>query len=309
MKVFQELGRTIGGTPLVRLNRMSEETGCQIAAKLDFFNPLSSVKDRIAVAMLDDAESRGLIGPGSVVVEPTSGNTGIALAFVCAARGYSLSVVMPETMSVERRRLMAHLGARIVLTTGSEGMQGAVDEARRILENEPGAFMPDQFENRANPRIHRETTAEEIWRDTGGDIDCFVAGIGTGGTITGVGQVLKARKPSVRIVGIEPAGSAVLSGGSKGPHKIQGIGAGFVPPLLDRSLLDEICTVSDDEALETARDLALSEGIPCGISSGAAAAAACRIAKEEGPKGRKIVTLLASAAERYMSTELFRDPS
>jgi cysteine synthase A len=303
------MGRTIGRTPLVRLKRMSEEAGCEVAAKLDFFNPMSSVKDRIAVAMLDDAEAEGLIGPGSAIVEPTSGNTGIALAFVCAARGYRLSIVMPDTMSLERRKLLSHLGARLILTPGAEGMQGAMDKARRILDEEPGTFMPDQFENPANPRIHRETTAEEIWEDTGGDIDCFVAGIGTGGTVTGVAQILKSRNPSVRIVGVEPANSAVLSGGEKGPHKIQGIGAGFVPPLLDRSLLDEIMTVSDEEALETARELAATEGIPCGISSGAAASVARRLAKERGSKGRSIVTLLASAAERYMSTELFRDPS
>jgi cysteine synthase A len=306
MRYYASIGSTIGATPLVKLNRIAAGLSAQIFAKLEFFNPLGSVKDRIAASMIAAAELDGKLTPATLIVEPTSGNTGIALAFICAAKGYRLCLTMPETMSVERRKLLTHLGAQLVLTPGPKGMPGAIDKAREILAAEKNAFMPDQFANPANPRIHRETTAEEIWQDTEGSADILVAGVGTGGTITGVAQVIKARRPSFRAVAVEPADSPVLSGGQKGPHKIQGIGAGFVPEVLDRSIIDEIVTVSNEAAFETARDLARKEGILCGISSGAAAWAALQVAKRPESAGKRIVVILASTGERYISTELFQ---
>jgi cysteine synthase A len=306
MKYFASIGSTIGATPLVQLNRIASGLPAPIFAKLEFFNPLGSVKDRIAASMIAAAELDGRLTPETLIVEPTSGNTGIALAFICAAKGYRLCLTMPETMSVERRKLLIHLGAQLVLTPGSQGMVGAIAKAREILASEKSAYMPDQFANPANPRIHRETTAEEIWQDTEGRADILVAGVGTGGTITGISQVMKARRPSFRAVAVEPADSPVLSGGQKGPHKIQGIGAGFVPEVLDRSIIDEIATVSNDAAFETARDLARMEGILCGISSGAAVWAALQVAKRPETAGRMIVVILASTGERYISTELFK---
>ncbi len=305
MRIFSDVVETIGGTPLVRLNRMAEGLKAEVSAKLEFFNPLGSVKDRIAGAMLRAAEAEGKIGPETRIVEPTSGNTGIALAFVCAARGYRLTLAMPETMSEERKKLLRHLGAEMILTPGDDGMKGAIAAAERILAEDRNAFMPNQFANPANPRVHRETTAKEIWSDTDGTVDVFVAGVGTGGTITGVGQALKERKPGVRIVAVEPAGSPVLSGGSPGKHKIQGIGAGFVPEVLDRSIIDEVITVENDDAFEIARRLADQEGILCGISSGAAAWAALTVARRPESANKRIVALLASTGERYISTELF----
>jgi len=305
MKYYASIGSTIGSTPLVKLNRIAAGLPAQVFAKLEFFNPLSSVKDRIAAAMIEAAELEGRLKPGTLIVEPTSGNTGIALAFICAAKNYRLCLTMPETMSVERRKLLTHLGAQLVLTPGPQGMQGAIDKAHEILASEKNAYLPDQFANPANPRIHRETTAEEIWRDTEGRVDILVAGVGTGGTITGVSQVIKARKPSFRSIALEPAGSPVLSGGKKGPHKIQGIGAGFVPAVLDRSVVDEILTVSDKDAFETARQVAKTEGILCGISSGAAVWAALQVARRPESAAKMIVTILPSTGERYLSTELF----
>lgn len=306
MRYFTAVEATIGRTPLVRLNRLAAGLPARILAKLEFFNPLGSVKDRIAAAMIRAAEREGRIGPDTLIVEPTSGNTGIALAFVCAARGYRLTLTMPETMSLERRKLLVHLGAELVLTPGARGMAGAIEKAREILAAEKNAYMPDQFANPANPQIHRETTAEEIWHDTEGRADILVAGVGTGGTITGVGQVMKARKPGFRVIAVEPAGSPVLSGGEKGPHKIQGIGAGFVPQVLDRAVIDEVIRVSDEDAFATARALARQEGILCGISSGAAVWAALEVARRPEAAGRMIVVILASTGERYISTELFR---
>jgi cysteine synthase A len=306
MPMHPHIADTIGRTPLVKLNRTAAGVHAAIYAKLEFFNPLGSVKDRIGAAMLAAAEAEGRIGPESLIVEPTSGNTGIALAFICAAKGYRLCLTMPDTMSVERRKLLTHLGAEVVLTPGSGGMKGAIQEARDILAKTPDAFMPDQFANPANPRIHRETTAEEIWTDTGGKVDVLVAGVGTGGTITGVSQNIKARKASFRTIAVEPADSPVLSGGTAGPHKIQGIGAGFVPAILDTSLIDEVVTVSNDEAFATARRLAKEDGILCGISSGAAVAAALRIAGQPENSGKTIVVVLPSTGERYISTPLFQ---
>ncbi len=306
MKYATSVGSTIGATPLVKLNRVAAGLPAQIFAKLEFFNPLGSVKDRIAAAMIEAAELECRITPKTLIVEPTSGNTGIALAFICAAKGYRLCLTMPETMSVERRKLLAHLGADLVLTPGPQGMPGAIEKAREILASDPNAYMPDQFANPANPRAHRETTAEEIWRDTEGRADMLVAGVGTGGTITGISQVVKARKPSFCTIAVEPAGSPVLSGGAKGPHKIQGIGAGFVPQVLDRTVIDEIVTVTNEAAFETARELAKKEGILCGISSGAAAWAALEVARRPESAGKLIVAILASTGERYISTELFQ---
>ncbi len=306
MKYYTGISATVGGTPLVQLNRMAAGLPARIFAKLEFFNPLGSVKDRIAAAMIDAAELEGRITPGTLIVEPTSGNTGIALAFVCAAKGYRLCLTMPETMSVERRKLLTHLGAELVLTPGPQGMQGAIDKAREILSSEKKAFMPDQFSNPANPRVHRETTAEEIWRDTEGRVDVLVSGIGTGGTLMGVSQVIKARKPSFRNVAVEPTGSPVLSGGQKGPHKIQGIGAGFIPKVLDPAIIDEVATVTNEDAFETARRLAREEGILCGISSGAAVSVALQVAARPASQGKLIVAVLASTGERYISTELFK---
>jgi cysteine synthase A len=306
VKYFSSIGSTIGATPMVKLNRIAAGLSAAIFAKLEFFNPLGSVKDRIAASMIAAAELDGKVTPETLIVEPTSGNTGIALAFICAEKGYRLCLTMPETMSLERRKLLTHLGAELVLTPGPLGMQGAIDKARELLASEKNAFMPDQFANPANPRVHRETTAEEVWRDTEGRVDILVAGVGTGGTITGISQVIKARKPSFRAVAVEPANSPVLSGGKKGPHKIQGIGAGFVPAVLDQAIIDEIVTVSNEAALETARDLAKKEGILCGISSGAAAWAALQVAQRPETAGKTIVAILASTGERYISTELFQ---
>jgi len=306
MTIHAHISDTIGRTPLVKLNRTAAGVDAEIYAKLEFFNPLGSVKDRIGAAMIAAAEAEGRISPETLIVEPTSGNTGIALAFICAAKDYRLCLIMPDSMSMERRKLLTHLGAELVLTPGSEGMKGAIQKARDILAKTPDAFMPDQFANPANPRIHRETTAEEIWSDTGGKADILVAGVGTGGTITGVSQGIKARKPSFRTIAVEPADSPVLSGGSPGPHKIQGIGAGFIPEILDTSLIDEVVTVSNDEAFTTARRLAKEEGILCGISSGAAVAAALRVAGQSDNAGKTIVVVLPSTGERYISTPLFQ---
>ena len=306
MRFYQTITSTIGSTPLVQLNRLTEGLDAEIYAKLEFFNPLGSVKDRIAASMIAAAEVEGKIKPDTLIVEPTSGNTGIALAFICAAKNYRLCLTMPDTMSVERQRLLKHHGAELVLTPGKEGMGGAIAKAKEILESEKNVFMPDQFGNPANPRIHRETTAEEIWRDTEGKVDILVAGVGTGGTITGVAQVIKARKPSFKVIAVEPTDSPVLSGGQKGPHKIQGIGAGFVPDVLDQSLLDDVVTVSNDDAFETARQAARKEGILCGISSGAAIKAAIEVAKRPESAGKCIVSVLASTGERYISTDLFQ---
>ena len=306
-RVFSDVTATIGGTPLVRLNRMAGGLPAAVLAKLEFRNPVGSVKDRIGLAMIEAAERQGLIQGDTLIVEPTSGNTGIALAFVCAAKKYRLTLTMPETMSVERRKLLKHLGAQLILTPGTEGMKGAIKRAQEILAENPRAYLPNQFGNPANPEIHRRTTAEEIWRDTAGEADILVAGVGTGGTITGVSEVIKSRKPSFRTVAVEPAASPVLSGGKPGPHKIQGIGAGFVPEVLNRSIIDEIITVSNDESFETARDLAKMEGILAGISSGAAIAAALRVARRAENKDKKIVVILPSTGERYLSTELFKE--
>src|ERR1700694_1413046 len=306
-RIFDSITETIGDTPLVRLNRLPAMRGIKanILAKLEFFNPIGSVKDRIGVSMVDALEEQGLLKPDTVLIEPTSGNTGIALAFVAAARGYRLILVMPETMSLERRKMLALLGAELVLTEGAKGMKGAVAKAEELVRELPKAAMPQQFKNKANPDIHRRTTAEEIWNDTGGDIDVFVSGVGTGGTITGVGQVLKARKPSLRIVAVEPEESPVLSGGQHSPHKIQGIGAGFIPDILDRSVIDEIVKINSATAIETSRALARNEGIPGGISSGAATAAALQIGKRPESAGKTILAIVPSFSERYLSTALF----
>jgi cysteine synthase A len=307
MKYHSTVSSTIGSTPLVRLNRINEGLDAEIYAKLEFFNPLGSVKDRIAASMIAAGELDGSITSKTLIVEPTSGNTGIALAFICAAKNYRLCLTMPDTMSIERRKLLTHMGAELILTPGANGMPGSIEKAEEILASEKDAFMPNQFKNPANPRIHRETTAEEIWRDTEGQVDILVAGVGTGGTITGVSQVIKPRKPSFKAIAVEPADSAVLSGGEKGPHKIQGIGAGFVPDVLDQSMLDDVVTVSNDDAFETSRRLAKLEGIVCGISSGAAVKAALEVAKRPESGGKTIVVIIPSPAERYISTPLFED--
>ena len=307
MKFHSIISSTIGLTPLVRLNRIVEDIDAKIFAKLEFFNPLGSVKDRIAASMIEAAEVEGLLDSETLVVEPTSGNTGIALAFICAAKNYRLCLTMPDTMSQERRSLLKHLGAELVLTPGSEGMGGAINKAREILSSEKNAWMPNQFANPANPRIHRETTAEEIWRDTEGQVDILIAGVGTGGTITGVAQAIKPRKPSFKAIAVEPANSAVLSGGQKGPHKIQGIGAGFIPDVLERSLIDDVVKVTDDDAFETARRAAKLEGILCGISSGAAIWAAMEVAGRPESAGKTIVAIIPSTGERYISTDLFKN--
>ena len=297
---------TIGHTPLVRLNRIAADYDADIYAKLEFFNPLGSVKDRIAGSMIAAAEAENRIGPDTLIVEPTSGNTGIALAFICAARGYRLCLAMPDTMSQERRKLLTHLGAELVLTPGSGGMKAAIAKAHDVLAGDGDSFMPNQFANPANPRIHRETTAEEIWSDMGGEVDMLVAGVGTGGTLTGISQVLKQRNPDFMTVAVEPANSPVLSGGSHSPHKIQGIGAGFVPEVLERDLIDTVVTVTNEEAFETGRQLARMEGILGGISSGAAVAAALKMAARPEGRGRRMVAILASTGERYISTDLFQ---
>jgi cysteine synthase A len=303
-KIYGAITETRGNTPLIRLHRFGKGLAGILLAKVESFNPLNSVKCRIGTAMLDAAEIGGKLGPGGTVIEPTSGNTGIGLAFACAARGYRLVLTMPETMSIERRKLAAMLGAAVVLTSGKDGMPGALRRARELLARTPGGFMPMQFENPANPEVHRLTTAEEIWADTGGAVDCFVAGVGTGGTITGVGEVLKARLPGVSIAAVEPDASPVLSGGRPGPHRIQGIGAGFVPKILNRSILDEIVRVTNEQALDTAREIARSEGLLAGISSGAALWAARSIAARPESAGKNIVVLLPDSGERYLSTQL-----
>ena len=307
-RIYESITDTIGNTPLVRLDRLAAEKGvkARLVAKLEFFNPISSVKDRIGVAMIDALEAAGKITRGkSILVEPTSGNTGIALAFVAAARGYKLKLVMPDSMSMERRKMLALLGAELVLTPAAQGMKGAIAKANEIVAETPGAIIPQQFENPANPEIHRRTTAEEIWNDTAGEVDVVISGVGTGGTITGIGQVLKPRKASLKMVAVEPEDSPVLSGGQPGPHKIQGIGAGFVPGVLDRSVIDEVVTVGNQTAFETARHLARVEGIPVGISSGAAVAAALEVGARPGMEGKTIVIIIPSFAERYLSTALF----
>lgn len=304
--ILTNVTKVVGSTPLTRLNRIAEGLGAQIFAKLEFQNPLGSVKDRIGIAMIEAAESQGLINTDTTIVEPTSGNTGLALAFVCAVKNYALILTMPETMSMERRKLLKHLGAQLVLTPGSEGMKGAIAKAEEILDNTPNAYIPDQFSNPANPEIHRKTTAEEIWNDTGGGADMLVSGVGTGGTITGVSEVIKTRKPSFKAIAVEPADSPVLSGGKSGPHKIQGIGAGFAPDVLNTEIIDEIITVTNEQAFETAQKLAKSEGILCGISSGAATWAALELAKRSENKGKQIVVVLPDTGERYLSTDLVK---
>ncbi len=307
MNIYSDITQTIGETPLVRLNRLTQGLDVMILVKLESNNPLGSVKDRIGRAMIEEAEKKGLLKEGATVVEPTSGNTGIALAFVCAAKGYPLILTMPDTMSIERRQLLKILGAELVLTEGAKGMRGAVEKAEEIVKTIPGAYMPQQFNNPANPEIHRRTTAEEIWKDTEGGVDIFVAGVGTGGTLTGVGEVLKKRKPSVKIIAVEPVDSPVLSGGKPGPHKIQGIGAGFVPGILNTKLYDEILQVRHEDAGETARQLAKKEGILAGISAGANVWAALEIAKRKESKGKTIVTVICDTGERYLSTWLFQE--
>lgn len=307
-RVYASITETIGNTPLVRLDKLALEKGVKatILAKLEFFNPIASVKDRIGVAMIEALEAEGRITPGkSVLVEPTSGNTGIALAFAAAAKGYRLILTMPETMSIERRKMVALLGAELVLTEGAKGMKGAIAKAEELAAELPDAIIPQQFKNLANPDIHRKTTALEIWNDTDGAVDILVAGVGTGGTITGTGQVLKAKKPSVKVVAVEPEASPVLSGGAPSPHKIQGIGAGFVPDVLDTGVYDEIAKVSNEDAFENARAIARLEGIPVGISSGAALTAAIRLGQLEENAGKTIVVIIPSFAERYLSTALF----
>ncbi|MGW9821159.1 cysteine synthase [Methylorubrum extorquens] len=306
-RVYGSITETIGNTPLVRLNRLTKERGvdAEILLKLEFFNPISSVKDRIGVNMIDALEASGRLKPGGTLVEPTSGNTGIALAFVAAARGYRLILVMPETMSVERRKMLAFLGAQLELTPGAQGMKGAIGRAEELLREIDGAVMPQQFSNPANPEIHRKTTAEEIWNDTQGQLDAFVAGVGTGGTVTGVGEVLKPRLPNLKVFAVEPVDSPVISGGQPGPHKIQGIGAGFIPDNLHTDILDGVLKVSNQQAIDTARDLAKFEGIPGGISTGGNVAAALELAGRPEFQGKRIVTIACSFAERYISSVLF----
>lgn len=304
-RIFSHGSNTIGRTPLVRLDAISRGLPAKILVKLEFRNPLGSVKDRIALSMIEAAEKEGLIKEDTVIVEPTSGNTGIGLAFVCAEKKIKLTLTMPETMSLERRKLLKHLGAELVLTPGGEGMKGAIQKAVGIVSDTPNAYMPDQFSNPANPEIHRKTTAEEIWLDTEGAVDLLVAGVGTGGTITGVSEVIKARKPGFKSIAVEPADSPVLSGGDPGPHKIQGIGAGFVPQVLNTNIIDEIITVTNDQAFETARNMASMEGILCGISSGAAVWAAFNAGGKPENEGKTIVAILPSTGERYLSTPLF----
>ncbi|OGS52295.1 MAG: cysteine synthase A [Elusimicrobia bacterium RIFOXYB2_FULL_62_6] len=306
-RIYPDIGKTTGRTPLVVINRMGLGLGAVILAKVEAFNPLSSVKDRVGIAIIDDAEKRGLIKEGTVIIEPTSGNTGAALAFVCAARGYRLILTMPDTMSAERRKILKALGAELLLTEGARGMKGAVEKAEELHKNTPDSIIAGQFTNPANPEIHRRSTAEEIWADTGGAVDYFVAGVGTGGTITGVGEVLKARNPAVKVIAVEPAESPVLSGGKPGPHKIQGIGAGFIPAVLNRAVIDEVLTVSAADAGAIARRLAREEGIFAGISSGAALWAAMAVAGRPEAKGKTIVTVLPDTGERYLSTWLYEN--
>lgn len=310
-KIAQKLTDLIGNTPLLALNRYSGEAGLPsaIVAKLEYFNPLGSVKDRIAFAMIEAAEAAGKIKPDTLIIEPTSGNTGVGLAYVAASKGYKLVLTMPETMSIERRNLLKALGAELVLTPGAEGMKGAIRKAEELAQLNPDSFIPQQFQNPANPEIHRKTTAEEIWRDTDGKVDIFVGGVGTGGTVTGVGEVLKKYKPSVKIIAVEPAASPVLSGGQPGPHKIQGIGAGFVPDIFNRTIVDEIIQVGNDDAFATTRALSKTEGLLVGISSGAVTWAASQVAKRQENEGKVIVVLLPDTGERYLSTPLFTEPT
>jgi cysteine synthase A len=305
-KIYSDITKTIGNTPLVKLNRITEGIEATVLAKVESFNPLSSVKDRIGVALIEDAERRGVLKKDTVIIEPTSGNTGIALAFVAAAKGYKLILTMPETMSVERRQLLKILGAEIVLTEGAKGMKGAIEKAEDLAKSTPNSFVPQQFNNPANPEIHRKTTAEEIWNDTDGKVDILIAGVGTGGTITGVSEIIKKRKSDFKAIAVEPEASPVLSGGAPGPHKIQGIGAGFIPQVLNRDIVDEIIKVSNENAGEAARQLAKLEGILVGISSGAALWAALEVAKRKENKGKLIVVVLPDTGERYLSTWLFQ---
>ena len=307
MKIYNDITELIGNTPLVRLNRLTEDAGAEVVLKLEYFNPAHSVKDRIGVAMIDAAEEAGLLSDNSVIVEPTSGNTGIALAFTAAARGYRCVLIMPEKVSYERKLMMKALGAELILTPDEEGMNGAIAKAEALVASDLHYYMPNQFANPANPEIHRRTTAQEIWRDTDGKVDFLVAGIGTGGTITGTGEGLKAHNPEIKIIAVEPAASPVLSGGEKGPHPIMGIGAGFIPPVLNTEIYDEIIQVTGDDAFQTARKLAVEEGLPVGISSGAAVWAALQVAKRPENSGRRIVVIVPSFAERYLSTPLFDD--
>lgn len=305
MRIANDVTELVGGTPLVRIRHLAQGAPADVVAKLEFFNPAHSVKDRIGVAMVDALQEQGKIGPDTVLVEPTSGNTGIALAMVCAARGIKIILTMPETMSIERRMLLRAYGAELVLTPGPEGMGGAIGKAKELVASNPNYILPQQFENPANPAIHRRTTAEEIWADTDGQVDILISGVGTGGTITGVGQVLKERKPGVQVIAVEPAASPVLQGGPKGPHPIQGIGAGFVPPILDTTVFDEVIGVSADDAMETARRSAKEEGLLVGISSGAALWAATQVAQRPENAGKLIVVIIPSFGERYLSTALF----
>jgi cysteine synthase A len=308
-RVYDSILATIGNTPLIRLHRLAQDAGCvaDILVKAEFFNPLSSVKDRIALGMVEAAEASGKVNAKTVLVEPTSGNTGIALAFVCAAKGYKLILTMPESMSIERRKMLKQLGAELELTPASKGMRGSIERAEEIVASNPNALMLQQFKNIANPEIHRRTTAEEIWRDTAGKVDVFIAGVGTGGTVTGTGAVLKAKKPGIKIIAVEPEDSPVLSGGKPGPHKIQGIGAGFIPDVLQRDVIDEVVTIGNETSFLTARKIARLEGIPVGISSGATIAAALEVGARPEMKGKTIVVIAASCAERYLSTDLFSE--
>jgi cysteine synthase A len=307
MSIAEDVTELVGNTPLVRLRRVTEGAVAEVVAKLEYFNPGGSVKDRIGVAMLDAAEEAGLLKPDTIILEPTSGNTGIALAMVAAARGYKLVLTMPDTMSIERRVLLRAYGAELVLTPGKDGMPGAIAKAEELAKSDQRYFVPQQFENPANPAIHRATTAEEVWKQTDGNIDFFISGVGTGGTLTGVAQVLKERKPGLKFVAVEPAASPVLSGGQKGPHPIQGIGAGFIPPVLDEDLIDEVITVGNEDALNLARRLASEEGLLVGISSGAAVVAALEVARRPENEGKQVVVVLPSSGERYLSTVLFSD--
>ncbi len=307
MKIYNDITELTGNTPLVRLNRLTQDSLAEVVLKLEYFNPAHSVKDRVGVAMIDAAEEAGLLKPDSIIVEPTSGNTGIALAMTAAARGYQCVIIMPEKVSYERKMMMKVLGAELILTPAEKGMQGAIDEAQELVDSDPRYFMPNQFSNPANPAIHRKTTAEEIWRDTDGKVDILVAGVGTGGTITGVGEGLKAHNPGIKVIAVEPAASPVLAGGEKGPHPIMGIGAGFIPEILNTSIYDEIIEVTGEDAFATARALATQEGLPVGISSGAAAWAGLQVSQRPENKGKLIVVIIPSFAERYLSTPLFDD--